>query len=95
LLGKVENKYILALLSAKRARELFEGKETLINVDYINKVTTAIHEIENGKVTYERKPDRLADDFREGLLEGSQSGEDTDVAIEADDDESLELVEES
>lgn len=52
LLAKVENKYILAILAAKRARDLFEGSEPLIEADYINKVTTAIHEIDKGKVSY-------------------------------------------
>jgi len=56
LLDKVENKYILALLSAKRARDLFDGKKPLIKDEYINKVTTAIYEIEAGKVTYENSP---------------------------------------
>ena len=52
LLGKVENKYVLSLLAAKRARELFEGDDALIDEYYINKVTTAIHEIDEGKVKY-------------------------------------------
>lgn len=52
LLEKVENKYVLALLSAKRARELFEGDDVTIEEYYINKVTTAINEIDQGKVTY-------------------------------------------
>ncbi|MDR2519668.1 MAG: DNA-directed RNA polymerase subunit omega [Eubacteriaceae bacterium] len=55
LLNKVENKYVLALLSSKRARELFDGKRPLIKDEYINKVTTAIYEIEAGKVTYKNQ----------------------------------------
>ena len=54
LLTKVENKYILALLVSKRARDLFEGKESLIEDEFINKVTTAIHEIDKSKVSYKR-----------------------------------------
>ena len=52
LLEKVENKYVLALLSAKRARELFDGDDVTIDEYYINKVTTAINEIDQCKVTY-------------------------------------------
>ena len=52
LLTKVENKYILALLVSKRSRDLFEGKESLIEDEFINKVTTAIHEIDQNKVSY-------------------------------------------
>jgi DNA-directed RNA polymerase subunit omega len=54
LLKKVENKYILSLLIAKRARELFDGEEPLIDTPYINKVTTAIHEVDQGKIRYQR-----------------------------------------
>ncbi|MFA0815854.1 MAG: DNA-directed RNA polymerase subunit omega [Anaerofustis sp.] len=52
LLTKVENKYVLSLLAARRARELFDGDEPLIDEYYINKVTMAINEIDQGKVTY-------------------------------------------
>ena len=54
LLEKVENKYILSLLSAKRARSLFDGDDTLIDEFFINKVTTAIHEIDKEKVKYSK-----------------------------------------
>ena len=54
LLKKVENKYILSLLAAKRARELFDGDEPLTDTYYINKVTTAIHEIYEGKIRYQK-----------------------------------------
>lgn len=54
LLTKVENKYVLALLASKRARELFDGEDALINEYYINNVTTAINEIDQEKVNYSR-----------------------------------------
>ncbi len=57
LLTKVENKYVLSLLAAKRARELFNGEDPLIDEFYINKVTTAINEIDQGKVTYSKSDD--------------------------------------
>ena len=50
LLERVDNKYILSLLAAKRARCLIDGDETLIEQYHINKVTTAINEIHQGKV---------------------------------------------
>ncbi|MBE6038759.1 MAG: DNA-directed RNA polymerase subunit omega [Anaerofustis stercorihominis] len=70
LLEKVENKYVLALLSAKRARELFDGDDVTIDEYYINKVTTAINEIDQGKVTYvhgvdEIQAEETADDVSE------------------------------
>ncbi len=54
LLTKVENKYVLALLASKRARELFDGEDALIDEYYINNVTTAINEIDQEKVNYSR-----------------------------------------
>ena len=47
---RVDNKYILSLLAAKRARCLIDGDEPLIEQYHINKVTTAINEIHQGKV---------------------------------------------
>ncbi len=59
LLTKVENKYVLALLAAKRARELFNGAEELIAEYHINKVTTAINEIDQGKVSYTQSNEHI------------------------------------
>ena len=59
LLTKVENKYVLALLAAKRARELFNGEEELIEEYHINKVTTAINEIDQGKVSYTQSNEHI------------------------------------
>lgn len=65
LLEKVENKYVLALLSAKRARELFEGDDVTIEEYFINKVTTAINEIDQGKVTYVHSADEVVEEAEE------------------------------
>ena len=50
LMEHIENKYVLSLITAKRARDLFNGEEPLIDEFHINKVTTAINEINDGKV---------------------------------------------
>lgn len=52
LLTKVENKYVLALLAARRARELFDGSDQCIDDYFSSKVTVAINEIDRGKVSY-------------------------------------------
>ncbi len=52
LLEKVGNKYMLAQVVAKRARELYEGEEKLINEDYINLITVSVEEIDQDKVGY-------------------------------------------
>ena len=43
---------MLAQVVAKRARELYEGEEKLINEDYINLITVSVEEIDQDKVGY-------------------------------------------
>lgn len=50
LMDKVDNKYILSLLIAKRARMLADGDAPVTDQVFTNKVTTAIEEISEGKV---------------------------------------------
>lgn len=55
LLQKVDNKYSLVVIAAKRARQLVDGKEPYINVDSNNPVTIATNEINAGLIPYETK----------------------------------------
>lgn len=55
LLEKIGNKYVLSLIAAKRARDLFNGADPLISDFHINKVTTAINEIDQNKVWVPRE----------------------------------------
>ena len=50
LMEKVDNKYVLSLIIAKRARMLADGDAPLTENEHVNKVTTAIDEINEGKV---------------------------------------------
>ena len=52
LLEKVENRYTLVIEAAKRARQLSDGAEPLVDCEDKNFVTIASHEIANDKVTY-------------------------------------------
>lgn len=52
LMEKVDNKYMLAQVVAKRARELYEGDEKLIDEDYINLITVSVEELDQDKVGY-------------------------------------------
>ncbi len=54
LLEKVDSKYTLVVAVAKRARQLVDGQSKLTRVDSSKPVTVAVHEIDEGKVTYER-----------------------------------------
>lgn len=54
LLNKVESRYTLVVVTSKRARQLIQGEEPLIDTDITKPVSVAINEINEGKVTYER-----------------------------------------
>lgn len=49
-LKKVNNRFALVMIAAKRARQLLQGAKPLINVDN-REVVTALREIAAGKVT--------------------------------------------
>lgn len=53
LLKKVENRYTLVTMTAKRARQLIEGSEALLDIDSTKPVTIAINEISERVITYE------------------------------------------
>ncbi|NLM72629.1 MAG: DNA-directed RNA polymerase subunit omega [Clostridiaceae bacterium] len=54
LLDKVDSRYTLAILAARRARMLTNGEPRLIEIDSDKDVTIAMHEIKEGKVSYRR-----------------------------------------
>jgi len=54
LLEKVDSRYTLAILAAKRARMLTNGAAKLTNNASTKDVTIALYEIKEGKVTYRR-----------------------------------------
>ncbi|MDR7427293.1 MAG: DNA-directed RNA polymerase subunit omega [Armatimonadota bacterium] len=53
LLDRVESKYALVIVAAKRARQLKEGALPLVDVDSSNPVSVALEEIAAGKIRYE------------------------------------------
>ncbi|MPW26028.1 DNA-directed RNA polymerase subunit omega [Alkalibaculum sp. M08DMB] len=55
LLEKVDNKYSLILVTAKRARQLIDGAPTDIVLDNKNPVSIATEEIIQDKIKYEYK----------------------------------------
>ena len=54
LVKKVDSKYTLVVLAAKRAREIMDGSATLVESKSNKQVTLALEEIAQGKITYER-----------------------------------------
>lgn len=50
LLEKAENRYILVNIVSKRARQLVNGDQKLVNNDEYSKITQACFEVEEDKV---------------------------------------------
>lgn len=51
LLKIIDNRFELVIVTAKRARQIADGSEVLIETDEIVPVTIATNEIAQGKVT--------------------------------------------
>lgn len=53
LLKKVDNsRYKLVILTSKRARQIVDGRNALVDIKVDSPVTIAVNEINEGKVTY-------------------------------------------
>lgn len=59
LMTKVDSKYTLVTLAAKRARELTDGDAPLVETDTQKVVSIAMEEIDQGKITYEAPRDGI------------------------------------
>ena len=54
LAEKVDSKYTLVILCAKRARELLAGAQSMVDCKSNKAVSIALEEVGQGKITYER-----------------------------------------
>nr|WP_092067609.1 DNA-directed RNA polymerase subunit omega [Dendrosporobacter quercicolus]NSL46679.1 DNA-directed RNA polymerase subunit omega [Dendrosporobacter quercicolus DSM 1736]SDL60016.1 DNA-directed RNA polymerase subunit omega [Dendrosporobacter quercicolus] len=54
LLDKADSKYTLAVLAAKRAREIIQGSEMLVDRKSSKPVSIALEEIAKRKITFKR-----------------------------------------
>jgi len=54
LVTKVDSKYTLVVLAAKRAREIMDGSAPLAESKSHKQVTLALEEVAQEKITYER-----------------------------------------
>ena len=59
LMTKVDSKYTLVTLAAKRARQLTDGDEPLVDVDTTKVVSIAMEDLDQGKITYEAPRDGI------------------------------------
>lgn len=55
LKDKVDSKYSLVIITAKRAREIIDGKPKLIETDIEKPVSIAAKEIAEGLIKYKRE----------------------------------------
>ncbi|MGE5672414.1 MAG: DNA-directed RNA polymerase subunit omega [Mycobacterium leprae] len=54
LMGKVDSKYTLVILGARRGRDIQEGKPKQVDSKSNKPVTIALEELVAGKIFYER-----------------------------------------
>lgn len=54
LVNKVDSKYTLVVLAAKRAREILNGTTPLVDSKSNKQVTIALEEVASDKISYER-----------------------------------------
>lgn len=54
LVKKVDSKYTLVVLAAKRAREILNGTAPLVDSKSNKQVTIALEEVASDKISYER-----------------------------------------
>ena len=54
LLEKVEDRYSLVIVTSRRARQIIDGSETLTTNKSKKPLTLAIHEFEEGAVSYHK-----------------------------------------
>jgi DNA-directed RNA polymerase subunit omega len=74
-LEHVDNRFELVLLGSRRARQIAQGKEPLVEVENDKPTVVALREIAEGKISTEfmdeaeREPvvDELADAFKESI----------------------------
>ncbi|HLS89963.1 MAG TPA: DNA-directed RNA polymerase subunit omega [Limnochordia bacterium] len=51
---KVDSRYSLVVIAAKRARQLLEGAPRLVDIDSTKPVTVALQELAQDKLVFER-----------------------------------------
>lgn len=54
LLEKVDSRYTLVIAASKRARQLIEGNDSLIDIESTKPVTVATNELFEDKISYRK-----------------------------------------
>lgn len=105
LTEKADSKYTLAMLAAKRARDIIDGKPVLTEHEKERPVSTATYEISEDLITYKRVEEEEEEDQTEPVhvsetdisddeTDEDESEEDSDEESEAGDEEAEDTEEE-
>ncbi|MCQ2565495.1 MAG: DNA-directed RNA polymerase subunit omega [Clostridia bacterium] len=70
---KVDSKYTLAIMAAKRARDLIDGKPQLTIADNTKPISIATAEIADDLISYERAEEALIEDTEEAAEEAAEA----------------------
>lgn len=65
LLEKVEDRYSLVIVTSKRARQLIDGSEKLVESESNKPLTVAINEVNEGAVSYKKTTLKNEEDLDE------------------------------
>jgi DNA-directed RNA polymerase subunit omega len=85
---RVNNRYSIVVLAAKRAKQLKEGAPALIETTSANFLTVALEEIAAGKVTYTEAPDEPESKTVSSQVSAELYADDNEnVSAEDDDDD--------
>ena len=77
-----KSKYLLAVIVAKRAKQLLAGVKPLIKTKSKNQVTIALKEIEEGKVYFKKQKDLKKEDLFKRVLRFRPEEEDQEPEFE-------------
>jgi DNA-directed RNA polymerase omega subunit len=86
----IENKYLLAMMVAKRAKELHEGAKSLVETKYKLPIKIALEEIKAGKVYLKEEEEPLnAEQIFDEVKEPEKSEDISDEVEEPEKSEEL------
>lgn len=77
-----ENRYLLTMMGAKRAKQLLAGAKPLIKTKSKKPVTIALEEIEEGKVYLKKQKDLEKEDPLKGVFRFRPEEEDREPKFE-------------
>ncbi|MCK4890608.1 MAG: DNA-directed RNA polymerase subunit omega [Candidatus Aminicenantes bacterium] len=86
LANKIDSKFRLAIIVARRAKQLINGAKPLVEIEAQNPLTIAIEEVNRGLVTME-----MLDSVNIYLAESSEFQEEEESAEETADENELDL----